>query len=103
MGKSIAKRNAEWTRSYGSQERVLWISQQRSVVSGKTPCVNAHVRTGGIARKADCRWIVPLTFVEHNELHSIGQKSFEKKYRIDLKEKAEETEKAWQNRLDDFE
>jgi hypothetical protein len=42
------KRKAkEWKRAYGSEERVKWIQRQPSVVSGRRPCENAHVRTGG--------------------------------------------------------
>ncbi len=92
----------EWNRAYGSQERAKWIARHPSVVSGRTPCVNAHVRTGGVGRKADAKWIVPLTFWEHNEIHNLGQKTFERKYGIDLLAAAAKIETEWQNRKDDF-
>lgn len=71
-------------RAYGGPERIAWIQRQPSVVSGAIPCVNAHVKTGGAGRKADARWIVPLTDAEHQELHRIGQRSFEAAHQIDL-------------------
>ena len=83
------RRDREWARAYGSVERVEEVRAMRSVVSGKTPCVNAHVTTGGTGRKADARWVVPLTHEEHMELHAIGLRSFEAKYGVDLKAEAE--------------
>jgi hypothetical protein len=68
-----------------------------SVVSRKKPCENAHVKSGGVGRKADAKWIVPLTFDEHQELHQHGQKTFEKKYGINLVEQAKRIEKEWQS------
>lgn len=90
-----AQKDAEWLRAYGSAERVEWISRQPSVISGKRPCVNAHIKTGGMGRKADCVWIVPLTFDEHNEIHQHGQETFAKKHGIDLEVAAVETEMKW--------
>ena len=84
-------------RSFGSEERVYWISRHPSIVSGKIPCENAHVRTGGVGRKADSKWIVPLTFEEHQELHQKGQRTFEAKYGVNLIECAERIEKEWQS------
>lgn len=86
----------EFQRVYGGSARCGWIAAQPSVASGRGPCVNAHVRTGGIGRKADARWIVPLTFDEHGELHQHGIKTFERKYKIDLLEEARKTEREWQ-------
>jgi hypothetical protein len=94
---------SEWLRAYGSSERVMWIIRHPSVVSGRGPCVNAHVRTGGVGRKADAKWIIPITFKEHNELHQHGQKTFEQKHGIDLLKAAEKIEAEWQNRKDHFE
>ena len=85
MTRANRQRKAEtFARAYGGAERADWITRQPSVVSGEGPCVNAHVRTGGAGRKADARWVVPLTDAEHRTLHQIGQKSFEAKYGIDL-------------------
>lgn len=86
----------EFARAYGSLDRVEWVRSLPSVASGKRPCVNAHVRTGGMGRKADARWIVPLTWEEHERLHRRGPAWFETTYGIDLDAKAAETEVAWQ-------
>lgn len=100
----MAARLAEWkaekfAREYGSQERVEWVRDLASVVSGKRPCVNAHVRTGGTSYKADYIWIVPLTNEEHHELHQHGIKTFIAKYAIDLDAAARMVELQWQSYL----
>jgi hypothetical protein len=92
------RRSREWKRAYGSEARVEWIRNRPSVVSGRTPCVNAHVRTGGMGRKADACWIVPLTWVEHQRLHDHGRETFEAIEGIDLEEQARLTEQAWRER-----
>lgn len=92
-------RREEWERSYGSVERVEWMRSRPSIVSGKKPCVNAHVRTGGMGRKADACWIVPLTYEEHEELHRIGRWAFQAKYTIDLDVAARMVELHWQGHL----
>ena len=80
----------EFLRVYGSVDRTEWIARHPSVVSRGGPCVNAHVRTGGVGRKADACWIVPLTWDEHNELHQHGVKTFEAKYSVNLAALAEQ-------------
>ena len=88
-----------FARIYGSKERVAWIQAMPSVVSGRTPCVNAHTVSGGMGRKADYHTIVPLTDAEHRELHQIGVKSFEQKYRVDLKALAGQVQDRWLTHL----
>lgn len=60
---------------------------------------NVHVVSGGRGRKADAKWIVPMQMKYHEELHRIGIKSFEAKYKLNLAELAEETERKWQEYL----
>lgn len=92
-----AQKDANWLRAFGSVERAGWVNARPSVATGRGPCVNAHVKSGGTSRKADYIWIVPLTWHEHaNELHQHGQKTFERLYGIDLIEEAVKTELAWQ-------
>ncbi len=91
----LCKREA-FARAYGGAERVDWIKGQPSILSGARPCVNAHVKTGGMGRKADARWIVPLTAAEHDELHRIGQRTFEAKYAIDLAFWAQVIDARWE-------
>ncbi len=96
-----AKQKADWQRAYHSQERVEFIQRLPSVVSGKSPCVNAHVRTGGMGRKAGSEWIVPLTGAEHIELHQRGMASFEAKYVVNLRTLATQTEERWRQMQQD--
>lgn len=93
------KSRENWERAYCSQERVEWVRWLPSVISGKKPCVNAHVRTGGTAFKADYIWIVPMTFEEHEELHRHGIDTFAAKYKIDLDAAARMVEIQWQSYL----
>jgi len=90
----------EWERVYGSKARVEWIQSLPSVASGKGPCVNAHVTPdnglpSGTGRKADARWIVPLTAVEHHELHQRGELTFQALYGVNLAGKAREIDAEW--------
>jgi hypothetical protein len=57
---------------------------------------NHHIKTGGRARKADARFIVPLCAVCHDDLHQHGRQSFEDRWAIWLDVEADSTEKAWQ-------
>ncbi len=96
-------RGKEFKRVYGSRERVLWIHSLPSVASGLGPCVNAHVTPNtdppsGMGRKPDAKWIVPLTEFEHLQLHSMGVRTFERYYGINLIGKAEEIDRAWRHR-----
>lgn len=91
-----AKRRAsEFARTYESKERVAWIKARASVASGRGPCENVHVKGGGVSRKADACWIVPLTRAEHVELHQHGVTWFEAKYGLSLEFMATQTQLAW--------
>lgn len=90
------RKRADFLRIYGSKERVEWVKSLPSIASGRTPCVNAHTATGGMGRKADYTTIVPLTHEEHEELHRKGQRTFEAKYGVDLREAAIHIERRWQ-------
>jgi hypothetical protein len=54
------RREKEFAREYGSDERVKWIKKQRCIGCGGLPSENAHTVTGGMGRKADANTIVPL-------------------------------------------
>lgn len=94
-------RPGEWDRIYGSQDRVRWVQDQDCIFCGATPCENAHVTNGGMGRKADAEYIVPACAGEarngcHWEMdHGIGKKAMERKYRLNLREKARETDAKW--------
>lgn len=52
----------------------------------------AHVRRGtdaGVGIKPSDRWTIPLCAEHHREQHSIGEASFERRHRIDMKRIAE--------------
>jgi len=87
-----ARKQQEWKRTYHSEAFVRFTRESASVASGEKPvggCVCAHVTPqgelpSGMGRKADARWVVPLSAWEHMELHMRGEQSFENKYGIDL-------------------
>lgn len=83
----MSKKNFE--RCYHSEAFVDFTRNSPSIASGRGPCVCAHVTPrgelpSGTGRKADAKWIVPLTFEEHTELHTIGEKTFEDRHKLDL-------------------
>lgn len=94
----LSKKRKEWARAYGSPERVRWVQGQWCVVPDcrEWPTENAHTESGGMGRKADADTIVPVCRHHHREMH-MGQKTFEKKYGLDLKELARQTQRRWQS------
>lgn len=57
----------------------------------------AHVRIGtdgGIGLKPSDKWTIPLCSDHHREQHQIGEKAFEKKYKINMKGIAEQLANA---------
>ena len=98
--KPVARKKPDnWARAYGSPSRVRWICSLPSIISGMSPCVNAHTRNGGIGRKADYAFIVPLTQAEHDELHQHGVGTFERKYHVNLEQRARTIEAHWKLHL----
>jgi len=92
-----ARKTKAWLRAFGSVERVNWIAGRECVACGYgRNCENHHVVSGGKSRRADARFVVPLCWVCHRELHTIGREAFQAYYEIDLLSLAAETERAWQ-------
>lgn len=92
---------AEFERKYGSVDRVLWVQRQPSVISGGTPCVNAHMAHEGMGMKGHYTTIVPLTVAEHNEIEAIngGIETFCQRHGVtveQLLDHAAEIERRWQ-------
>lgn len=77
-------KETEFERAFGGDDHQEWIRWQPSVVSGKTPCVAAHVRGGGVSRRADARWTVPMLYVEHQQMHNDGQDTYAARHGLDL-------------------
>ena len=106
---------SEWERAYGGFARLAWghglpclvvDCETRDRRPGSVNMIEcAHVRTGGMGRKADARWSVFTCWRHHDEMDN-GRRSFVRKYRdrmavdgipvVDLLEAAEVTEEAWQ-------
>lgn len=91
------KRSAEnFDRAYGGVAKVEWLKSQPCAVSGVRGDIEcAHVKNGGMSRKADAKWLIPLATELHRLLHRIGRASFEARFLVDLERLAEETERKW--------
>ena len=75
-------------KRYGDYHK--WVNGQTCIISHcPLPGVGHHVKTVG-AGGEDWANEVPLCGIHHNEVHTIGRKTFEAKYRINLSAKAEE-------------
>jgi 5-methylcytosine-specific restriction endonuclease McrA len=80
--------NKKWHQAYGSQGLVRYINELGCLVCGYSPADAAHVKSRG----AGGGWyqnLVPLCRKHHTEQHTIGIKTFEKKYDLNLKATAE--------------
>lgn len=102
--KKKKRSKSEFSRIYGSKERVSWVSWQRCVGCGSSGCGphhNHHIETDGIGRKASASKIVPLCHACHIEVHAWGRPTFEEEYGIDLEVEAKETHAAWLSHIAD--
>lgn len=75
-----------------------WIRGLPSVVSGRTPCEAAHVKTRG-SGGALLGNLVPLTTIEHRRLHAMGLEEFERRHACDLALAARALLKVWRAML----
>jgi hypothetical protein len=99
-GRGRGRKPAETERIYGPTARREWVKSQPCAVSGQRgQIVQAHAKGGGIARKADAEFVLPLLRTLHDELHQHGVKTFEAKYRVNLLALAALTEAKWQHYL----
>ena len=90
-----AQRHAkEWARAYHSPARVRWVAAQPCVVCGMTPSENAHIQTGGMGRKANYQYIVPMCSTAHRNFHQHGRE-FGDSRSLDLPALARLTEQRW--------
>lgn len=92
----MSRKAKDRERAYGGPDRIAWVQRLPCWVCGHGASQNAHVKTGGMGRKADARWIVPLCESHHHELHQHGQKTFEKKHSVDLAFAAQIVDARWQ-------
>jgi hypothetical protein len=97
------KRSAsEKSRIYGTDERIAWLKGRACLVSHRPDlhaCMGAiecaHTENGGMGRKANAETTVPLCHAAHRLLHTIGQRSFERTYGLDLTAEAARVGSAW--------
>ena len=94
--KNPARAAAAFQRAYGGKERVEWVKSLGCVICGGSPCDAAHVKSGGMGRKADARWTVPLCRTHHDEVHQRGQRSFEARHDVYLDFAAEICDARWE-------
>jgi hypothetical protein len=104
--KPIKGRNANraadnFTRAYGSEERVEFVGQLPCIVPG-CPSLhqdNAHIEGDGGSRKAGADKVVPLCRGHHrtrkDSLHNLGREEFEGTHYVDLAALALDTERTW--------
>lgn len=70
------KRSAsDFARVYGSKARVEFVKSLPCVACNATPSDNAHIKSGGMGRKADYTDIVPLCSKCHTLQHQRGWKA----------------------------
>lgn len=71
-----------------------WVGNHECCACGATARIEcAHVRVGtdgGMGQKPSDWWTISLCHDCHNEQHRTGERSFERKYKIDMKALAEE-------------
>ena len=73
--KPKGRSNVEFQRVYGSKRRVEFVKSLPCMVCAGKPCENAHIKSGGMGRKADYRQIIPLCKVCHRKQHQHGWKA----------------------------
>lgn len=95
--KAKPRSSVEFQRVYGSKRRVEFVKRMGCCVCGKTPCENAHIKSGGMGRKADYRDIIPLCSACHRLQHQHGWKAIKLDQQL-LEGLAYMTQVAWATR-----
>ena len=89
----------ELERIYGSEKRVQWVRGLPCVFCGvqRGLSENAHIRNGGMGRKADACFIVPACMGCHRRMDSgVGKSALAAEYELDLEAEACRIEAEWQ-------
>ena len=99
-GVNRTRKSREWTRAYGSHDRVLFVKLLPCIVAGcPEPSENAHTANGGMSRKAAATTIVPACRGHHRFMHEQGIVSFARSFPLrnglSLAGWAAETERLW--------
>ena len=82
---------SEFQRVYGGEARVRWQKARPCDFCGAYPPTEmAHVKNGGMGRKADARFTVSACRACHHELdHGIGKKGMERRHGVSLEAMAQ--------------
>lgn len=70
-------------KPYRNDRYTDWVKSQPSVISGQPADDPHHLighGQGGMGTKSSDLYTIPLTRIEHNELHNIGWKEWESRY-----------------------
>lgn len=73
--KAKVRSNIEFQRIYGSKQRIEFVKNLPCSVCARKPSENAHIKSGGMGRKADYRHIIPLCKACHHTQHQKGWKA----------------------------
>ena len=94
--------NEKMAAAYHSVERIQWVRRLACVVPGceTRPAENHHTRAGGMGMKAHYSTIVPLCHHHHQQLHTIGVLTFERRYGLDLAQEAAAVQTRWEEKHD---
>lgn len=86
----------EALRIYGPEAFRDWLHQQPCAVSGiRGDIEQVHVIGGGMSRKADWTYTVPMARELHRQLHRVGIATFEAKHGVSLLALAEHTQQQY--------
>lgn len=102
------RQTTESARAYGPPARRRWLVGQKCCVPGCDEHWVQHVHVSprgepsGMGRKHDYTQTVPMCAWHHRELHQQGERTFERKYNLDLDMIAQATEAKWKRYEDDL-
>lgn len=85
-----------------------WVRGCECAVTGccNRPIEAAHVRkglppheAGGVSMKPHDKWALPLCDSHHRIQHSVGEDTFQRQYRVNMKEAAKAHWREWPGRI----
>lgn len=94
----MTRTKRERERIYGPPAYRVLLDQIGCIICGTVPVEIAHVKSGGVGRKADYTHTVGMCPTHHREQHQMGTKSFEVRYGVSLTDRAAQIQQAWTRR-----
>lgn len=94
----MTRTKKETLRIYGPPAYREFLNDLGCIICRATPIEIAHVKSGGVGRKADYMHTVGLCVTHHREQHQMGTKSFEARYGVSLTDRAAQIQQAWRRR-----